>query len=79
MNECLSVYAESVKPDQSVYKYSLIKNLHIFLNSMAGSYRTRASAQRVMNTPGRHHFLIIKYFKVNDNDIRQDIVYNVSP
>ena len=40
--------------------------------------KTRASAQRVMNTPGRHHFLIIKYFKVNDNDIRQDIVYNVS-
>ena len=28
--------------------------------------------------PGRCHFLIIKYFKVNDNDIRQDIVYNVS-
>ena len=39
---------------------------------------TRASAQRVTNTPGRRHFLIIKYFKVNDNDIRQDIVYNVS-
>ena len=30
---------------------------------------TRASAQRVTNTPGRHHFLIIKYFKVNDNNI----------
>ena len=30
------------------------------------------------NTPGRRHFLIIKYFKVNDNDIRQDIVYSVS-
>ena len=29
-------------------------------------------------TPGLHHLLIIKYFKVNDNDIRQDIVYNVS-
>ena len=28
--------------------------------------------------PGWRHFLIIKYFKVNDNDIRQDIVYNVS-
>ena len=40
--------------------------------------KTRASVQRVMNTPDRHHFLIIKYFKVNDNDIRQDIVYNVS-
>ena len=39
---------------------------------------TRASAQRVKNTPGRRHFLIIKYFKVNDNVIRQDIVYNVS-
>ena len=25
-----------------------------------------------------HHFLIIKYFKVNDNDIRQAIVYNVT-
>ena len=37
---------------------------------------TRASAQRVTKTPGRCHFLIIKYFKVND--IRQDIVYNVS-
>ena len=33
---------------------------------------TRASAQRVPNTPGQRHFLIIKYFKVNDNDIRQD-------
>ena len=42
------------------------------------SCRTRASAQRVTNTPGWHHFLIIKYFKVNDNDIRQVIVYNVS-
>ena len=31
---------------------------------------TRASAQRVMNTPSQHHFLIIKYFIVNDNDIR---------
>ena len=39
---------------------------------------TRASAERVTNTPGRRHFLIIKYFKVNDNDIRQDIVYNIS-
>ena len=39
---------------------------------------TRASAQRVTNTPGQCHSLIIKYFKVNDNDIRQDIVYNVS-
>ena len=29
-----------------------------------------------MNTPGRHHFLIIKYLKVND--IRQDIIYNLS-
>ena len=40
--------------------------------------RTKASAQRVMNTPGWHHLLIIKYFKVNDNDIRQNVVYNVS-
>ena len=40
--------------------------------------KTRASAQRVTNTPGLRHFLIIKYFKVNDNDIKQDIVYNVS-
>ena len=42
------------------------------------TYKTRASAQRVTNIPSRRHFLIIKYFKVNDNDIRQDIVYNVS-
>ena len=47
------------------------------LPSMQSGKRTRASAQRVTNTPGRRHFLIIKYFKVNDNDIRQDIVYNV--
>ena len=40
--------------------------------------KTTASAQRITNTPGQRHFLIIKYFKVNDNDIRQDIVYNVS-
>ena len=39
---------------------------------------TRASAQRVTNTPGQRHFFIIEYFKVNDNDIRQDIVHNVS-
>ena len=39
---------------------------------------TRESAQMVMNTPGRRYFLIIKYFKVNDNDNRQAIVYNVS-
>ena len=39
---------------------------------------TRASAQRVTNTPGWRHFLIIKYFKVNDNDIKQNIDYNVS-
>ena len=47
---------------------------------MSTCYRkeTRASAQRVMNTPHRHHFLIIKYFKVNDNDIRQNIAYNIS-
>ena len=41
-------------------------------------FKTRANAQRVTNTPGRRHFLIIKYFKVNNNDIRQNIVYNVS-
>ena len=41
-------------------------------------WRTRASAQRVTNSPGQRLSLIIKYFKVNDNDIRQDIVYNVS-
>ena len=34
--------------------------------------------EQVPNTPGQRHFLIIKYLKVNDNDIRQDIVYNVS-
>ena len=39
---------------------------------------TRASARRVTNTSDRRHFLIMKYFKVNDNNIRQDIVYNVS-
>ena len=39
--------------------------------------KTRASAQRVTNTPGRRHFLIMNYFKVNDNDIRQDTAYNV--
>ena len=44
----------------------------------AAILETRASARRVINTPGRRHFLIIKYFKVKDNDIRQDIVYNVS-
>ena len=33
--------------------------------------KTRASAQRVTITPGQRHFLIIKYFKVNNNDIRQ--------
>ena len=38
---------------------------------------TRASAKRVTNIPGWRHFFIIKYFEVNDNDIRQDIVYNV--
>ena len=38
---------------------------------------TRGSAQRVANTSGRHHFLIIKYFKVNDNDIRQNIDYSL--
>ena len=31
-----------------------------------------------MNTPGRHYFFIIKYFQVNDNDIKQAIVYNVT-
>ena len=39
---------------------------------------TNASAQRVTNTPGRRHFLIIKYFKVNDNDTRQAIVTDLS-
>ena len=28
---------------------------------------TRAKAQSVTNTPGRRHFLIIKYFKANDS------------
>ena len=32
--------------------------------------KIRASAQRITNTPGQRHFLIIKYFKVNENDIR---------
>ena len=49
-----------------------------YLSGPICSKLTRASAQRVTNTLGQHHFLIIKYFKVNDNDIRQDIVYNVS-
>ena len=40
--------------------------------------KKKTSAQRVTNTPGRRHFLIIKYFKVNDNDIRQAVVYNVT-
>ena len=40
--------------------------------------KTRVNVQRVTNTHGWHHFLIIKYFKVNDNDIRQDIVYIVT-
>ena len=44
----------------------------------ACTFVTRASAQRVTNTPSWCHFLIIKYFKANDNDIRQDIVNNVS-
>ena len=52
-------------------------------NESKETEETRASAQRVTNTttttthpphPRRCHFLIIKYFKVNDNDIRQDIV-----
>ena len=34
--------------------------------------KTKASAQRVRNTPGQRHFLIIEYFEVNDNDIRQN-------
>ena len=49
-----------------------------YLFSHFHTLATRASAQRVTNTPGRCHFLIIKYFKVNDNDIRQNIVYKVS-
>ena len=40
--------------------------------------KTRASAQRFTNTPSWRNFLIIKYFKVNNNDIRQDIVYTMS-
>ena len=39
---------------------------------------TTPSAQRVTNTPGQRYFLIIKYSKVNENDIKQNIVYNVS-
>ena len=52
----------------------------IFLQSIGldSSMQTRASAQRVTNTSSWIHFLIIKYFKVNDSDIRQAIVYNVT-
>ena len=48
------------------------------LSIWAKLFKTRASAQMVTDNPGRRHFLIIKYFKVNDNDIRQDTVDNVS-
>ena len=34
--------------------------------------QTRASAQKATNTPSLHHFLFIKYFKVNNNDIWQN-------
>ena len=49
--------------------------LHMFwCHSKITLSLTRASALRVTNIPRRHHFLIIKYFKVNDNDtcIRQN-------
>ena len=36
---------------------------------MGKSSFTTASAQMVTNTPSQRHFLIMKYFKVNDNDI----------
>ena len=56
----------------------LVQNL-LGQYTFSGTRRcTRASAQKVMNTPSQHHFFVIKYFKVNDNDIRQNIVINVS-
>ena len=57
--------------------YIIVSNLTDGTNDVT-SFKDKTRAQRVTNTPGQCHFLIKKYLKVNDKDIRQYIVYNAS-
>ena len=69
----------SFELDLEIIKTNILSNIHDdCLKNVTARVLTRASVQSVTNTPSWRHFLIIKYFKVNDNDIRQDTVYNVS-
>ena len=88
--KCEHVICKLLPCDSWNLQYSISKTLQLHSNftcehpcpytvKKKHTQKKKNSAKRVTNTPGRqHYFLIIKHFKVNDNDIRQDIVYNVS-